>query len=581
MTGVVRFVIIGVVVFVVALGFVVYDGFFVLAETPILEESENGYLFRLWSVGVLEHLPLLVIITAVLTFSLALSPHDLGGQGMLSRAIAPVLFLIVGIGILYGVWVGGIEPRVRLRMQEIEYHSEVARNAWDDARTAMEAGRIDAAERYARIYRSVVGANDEVDTFLAEIYEIKRAEERARVVASWAADDETEVRYTEQREAGIADLMAQARRYYEDGRYFSAHYYASRAVELSEGRQDARNLQSRALNAIEREGMEIDDRPVRELFRRKQHAHLTFERGQDGNPEALIEAYYLFNELYREDPDDPDLRRYVELATVAVEEISFYIDDAEFYDDGTGFPGHRDVVFRNRSGDELTEFITAERVVQTPAGVFFYDVEIYRDTPDGPLHFFAYYGKRIEDNLFFRAIEDVSTGGGERRIVEPRMIDGNPEEIPAFVPLRLTTGEMIHASRGRDTFGTLSLVELVRLPSLLTRIGRPAAPALSALAERLLRLFGVFIGAFAVIGIAWRHRSYYLGRPPLPVLLAVPVIPMAVWWLREVPYLTLSIIVHGALEYLSAGGVIAVVIALLFLLLIISVGSVGRLRVEP
>ncbi|MFW5642911.1 MAG: hypothetical protein ACOCYQ_02695, partial [Alkalispirochaeta sp.] len=135
MTGVVRFVIIGVVVFVVALGFVVYDGFFVLAETPILEESENGYLFRLWSVGVLEHLPLLVIITAVLTFSLALSPHDLGGQGMLSRAIAPVLFLIVGIGILYGVWVGGIEPRVRLRMQEIEYHSEVARNAWDDART--------------------------------------------------------------------------------------------------------------------------------------------------------------------------------------------------------------------------------------------------------------------------------------------------------------------------------------------------------------------------------------------------------------------------------------------------------------
>jgi len=581
MNGVVRFLVVSVVVFVITLGFVVYDGFFVLAGTPILEEFENGYLVRLWAVHVLEYVPLVVVISALLTFSLALSPYDLGGQGMLIRAISPVLFVIVGGGILYGVWVGGIESRVRLRMQEIEYRSEVARNAWDEAQTAMDAGRIEAAERYARIYRSVVGGSDEVDSFLADIEEIVTAGERARVVAAWADDDTDEVRHTERREAGIAELMAEARRYYDDGRYFSAHYYASRAVELSRGRRDARQLQSEALNAIEREAMEIEDRPVRELFQRKQNAYLTFERGRNGNPEALIEAYYLFGELYRDDPDDPDLQRYLDLATTAVEEVSFYIDDAEFYDDENDFPGHREVVFRNRSGDDLTEFVTAERVVQTPAGIFFYDVEVLQERSDGILHFTAHYGKRIEDNLFFRAVENVSTGDGGRRVVTPTVLTGNPERVPPFIPLRFTTGEMIHASRGRDTFGTLSLVELVRLPSLLERIGRPTAPALTALAHRLLRVFGVFIGAFAAIGIAWRHRSFYLGRPPLPVLVAIPVIPLVVWWLREVPTMIMSIIVHGALTYLPPGGVTAIVIALLFALLVVSVGIVGRLRVHP
>ena len=146
-----RFIIVAVVMLVVTFAFAVYQSMSAFASTEILAEMQNAYLLRLWLTAVLPWIPLVISTAAIVTFSLAVSPYDLGGSGSLIRAIQPILFIIVGVGIVFGMWVALLEPRVQQQIQRMEYRGAVSERAWSEAQRSRDTGQYAIAERYVLV----------------------------------------------------------------------------------------------------------------------------------------------------------------------------------------------------------------------------------------------------------------------------------------------------------------------------------------------------------------------------------------------------------------------------------------------
>lgn len=580
----VRFVVILVVALFIAGGFAAYDGVATLAIAEVADEWERDYLLTTWLLTFFRHFPLVVASAAIITFSVAVGPLDMRITGTLISAARPVIVLVVALGVVYGIWVGVIGPRQHVRIEGILYRSRVARTAWDDARQARDTGNLHVAQRYAEIYLSVMGPDDEVQAFLndvrGEINTRRTSMEMARFGPAGDMNDEGE-RFPDARALTVAELLERARRYYDDGNYFSAHYFATRAVEMSDGRRDARVIQSRALNAIEGESFDIQDDPARDLFRDKIDAYQLLTRGSpEENPEALVLAFFRFQELLQRAPDDPDIKRFSAAAEEQVRGISFFVEDARLYG-SPSYTSRNDVFFQNRHGGDISEFIAADRLVQSPVGDFMYDVEVYRYTADGYLHFHADYAKWIEGNLFFRAIERDKVGSSdEGRIHNPVRLGGDGE-IPGYIPIVPDVEEIILLSTAGYDVPTVALPDLMGLPALFREFGRSEATAINGAAQRIMALIGFFILTFGSVALAWHYRSAYLERPPVFALAVLPLIPLLLWWAREVPKFLLSLLVNGLALRLDGGGVVTAVFGVFLAVLVGTVMYLAKRRVEP
>ncbi len=579
-----RFTVILVVSLLIAGGFAVYDAISTLAIVEVAEEWERDYLLSSWLVTFFSHFPLVVASAAIVTFSVAVGPLDMRVKGTLISAARPVIIFILILGVLYGVWIGVIGPRQHVRIEQILYRSRVARTAWDDARQARDTGNLHTAQRYAEIYLSVMGPDDEVQAFLNDVRgELSTRSINARMRQSGSARGlaGANERVPEVRALSVAELLDRARRYYDEGNYFSAHYFATRAVEMSDGRRDARVIQARALNAIEGESFEIQDDPARDLFRDKIEAYQLLTRGSpEENPEALVLAFFRFQELQQRAPNDPDIQRFSAAAEEEVRRISFFVEDARLY--GTpSFTSRNDIFFQNRHGGDISEYIAADRLVQSPVGDFLYDVEVYRNTRDGPLHFHADYAKWIEGNLFFRAIERDNVGSSDEGRIHNPVLLGGEGEIPGYIPVVPTVEEIVLLSTGGYDVPTVALPDLLGLPELFREFGRSEATAINGAAQRIMALVGFFVLTFGSVALAWRHRSAYLERPPLFALAVIPLIPFLLWWARGVPKFLLSLLVNGLSLRLSGGGVVTAIFVVFFAVLVGTIMYLAKRRVEP
>jgi hypothetical protein len=592
-TALIRFSIIAIVSFLVALAFAVYDVYFSIAEFSVIQELRNAYRWRSVIVAALEHLPLILATAGIITFSLAINPYDLGSTGLLVRSAQPVLFAIVVVGVIGGVWIGVFEPQVIQKLHRMEYRSGITQTAFDDANTAYRNGDFDRAEGYVRLYLSVVGESEEAETLLTEIRETRAVQRQSERIAAFAAMEEGEIRRTDVSELTVGDLYKKARDNYENGQYYSAHYYATQAVALSNGRTDIRELQSDALNAIEEGAATTEDKTAQAFYRRKQTAYQLLSPGnpiQTVDPESTIRSYYLFQELQEDAPEDPDVLRYLGIARNRVQSISFFVDEARRYE-GDAFGGRTDLVLRYTDRSGATNTISIDRVVYAPEGVFFYDIEVLQTTREDTIHFRGSYGKHIADRIVLRAIDrgipadgiaddsrDMGVGAipfGDTTATPPQYISLQTRDGTVISPEELAlVGSGTRGYRGH------SIVDLVQLPRRLSVLGESPNAALSALAERLLRMFGIFIAPFVAISLGWRYRGHYLSRPPFLVLVAIPVVPVVLWWLRDIPRFLIGLYVNRMILTVSASTVIISTIGILLLVLVLSIAYVSRQRIE-
>ena len=596
-----RFLIIAGVALLVLFGISIYNTYTVFVTVQLDSAFETAFWLRAWMPFFFDHLAVTIATAAIITFSLALSEFDIKSRDRLMPAIPSVLLILLGIGLVNSLWFGLLGPRVQLRLDRIEYRSEVARTAIDRAAELEAAADYEAAAATLRLYSALVEANDElagrIERLSVQAAEAER--EARRAAADGGLQVPTMPRAFEISDTTIPGLLASAQEALADNQFYTAHYFANLAVAESERagrrREDALELRAQALNAMEDGISRREEDRERLLYNEKLQAYQLMQQGED-DPLALIRAYYRFQDLQRRLPRDPDVERYYELTRESLRNVTFMADDAR---EARRLDGRRNVLFVNRREAGMVELIYAERVVQAPQGDFFYDVEVLWIPTDGALdedelvHLAVEYAHRIDNQLALRAIERLGADGDlEQFIHEPRYLrgsapDGGPQSeasLPGsgrtLIPLIHPMEDILLAAGGAGALATFSLPELLSAPAALEAVGHSTGLARSELVGRIIRIVGFFVLAFLSISLAWEHRSRYVGRPPVFMLLLVPLLPLALIWLVPLVRSTVDALILVLIGSASTTTAMLVASGVMLLALVLAIAALARQTVS-
>ena len=257
----------------------------------------------------------------ILAFSLFLAVGDLGGVGTSLFAGAKTTVIVTLLAaLLYTLGVTWLVPGARREMSDLIHQTELAEELRSDAELYEESGRYALAVAALQGYARLVGETEELELRIQDMR--GRADEAALAQERSDRREESErILRGEERELGPAELVGLAREYFQEGDYYSAHYYADLAVRLSDGeRPDARRLASRAWERITSYALSTAEESQSDYFRRKRAAYEAFQAGRSSE-ESLIDAYYRLRALRRERPGDPDVQRYLTLTLERLREL--------------------------------------------------------------------------------------------------------------------------------------------------------------------------------------------------------------------------------------------------------------------
>ena len=360
------------------------------------------------------------------------------------------------------------------------------------------------------------------------------------------------------REESVVELVHRAERLLEAEDYFSAHYFATLALQMDPNREDAAALAARAWNRIRNVELSDNEREQLSVFEAKQRGYQAYQTGE------YVEAYYIFEDLRQRYPRDPDVQEFYPLILAEARDVSFFIDEAR---DAQAAPGVHRILFRNRFEPDLREFVSFDRLVETRQGTFAYGIEViaYRD---GRILYQAAapYGKFLGSNLVTLAIdrEDAAVFF-DADYVRGEPLDGTPNSFELTPDL----DEIFDLSSANSLSG-MSVPDLLRVADVLDRFGYQGEPARMELLMHLFEVFSLVILSFLAMAVGWRMRSRYLARPPIAALLLLPLLPLMVSYLYQL-YEYAARIVIGTLVLASGMSVaIGVFVTIQAVMLVVS-----------
>ncbi len=537
---------------VVVAGIATYQVSLVSPADSALPGLRFGIAVRSWITALFSLLPAAVASAALITFSLVIRSYDLPAQTPMIRAAAVPVAIVFAMGCGMVVWYTVLGPRVAMRTIQQLHRSAMANEAWNDARAAMEEGDLLEARSKVSLYGAIVGESEELADFVGELSVMESSNRPSASAGTAAGEERLDAGASEQ---SLVDLIELAQEFFDRGRYYSAHYYATRAIELSPvERLDARRIQQRAWEALRDEGRAIQDSEESRFFTDKFAAYTAMDRGSE-SPESMIEAYYRFQDLDRRRPNDPDVTRYLPIVEAALADISFFLDTARIYQ---SFPGVHNVLFENEPG----EYVSMDSLIRVREGDFAYGVEIFRVDDAGSVlyHVRAPYGKFISGDLVVRAMRRDGIGIDlASNVIGPEYLSGGRDyPVAAFFPIRHPVDEIARFGPGTDWLKRENIGRLFAAVPLFQRLGLPVIAIYAQLVDRILRSIGVFVLFFASMAVGWRYRSRYVERPPVLVLLTVPFVPLAVWAVSEaVRYLAQIVLVRGFVMFGRGPGMAA------------------------
>ena len=570
------------VVLIAVLGFAVYRAIVEVGIHRSIVDSTFGYAVRIVLDQVFQYLALAVGSAAVLTFSLTVTPRDLHGGGRLIGTIGPSLAVVVAVAVLNALWIGILGPRNRARIDQIEFHALLAAESRASAEAAIAAGRGAVAREHALLYLQLVGENA-TSRDLVVLAENTLTEQQHRSRREARPQPESDVLLVPEIDAlTVAELVARAQEFFTTGDYFSAHYYATRAVQLSrDQRVDARRVQAESLRAIEGAAWHIQAEDARSFYNDKVVAYQALQAGSN-QPKRAIEAYYRFLRLEQLRPDDADVQRYGAVARQQLDTIAFFVDTAISYQ---VLPAAEQISYATMGDDQLLEFLVVDRIVRVREGDFFYGVEIMRidlSRTAQPIvvHARAPFGKVIEGMLVLRAVRESGAVGAPENVVGPDFLVGDSlGRFPLSIELHVTVDQLVRLAAGPDGGATTSLPQLIASAGVLADLGESEQAVYQRIARHAVAMCSALL--FGVLGIAfgWRFHAVYTRRPPFYVLILVPAVPLGLYRLQStVGFIIDSGIHHAILAWGSTRAMLALGV-LLVATIVLSLAMLTRQEV--
>jgi hypothetical protein len=510
------------------------------APADLLPSYRLTYALRSAAIAVIDNLPALTAAGAMVAYSLFRAREasiGRGGPSAMEAVIRPATVTLLVLTLAYVAATGLAAPMLRRGSLDMEQASAAAKaykaemedaagraassSAVEDYRAASEA-----ASRYLEIdpeNKEIADRQNSYQKLYIEARDAAAARDRAAARAKEASAQ------TAERGSDPVELLRKAQAFYDAGDFYSAHYYASLAQRSAEVRDRAAALVAAAERQISPSTVLADkatagEVAAAELLKQKREAYALYEQAD------WVAAFYRFGDLAARYPDDRDIATYRELAKGKVLATAFPIGDAQA---ALRYPGVEGVLFVTDRGERGLEVVSIRKMVSTPAGTYFSDIELLRVVQGtGPtLHVFARYGKLSGATILLHAVDEEAAWRSE----EPRVyLAKDPAELtvaldPGYAPEAL---EYI-----RPDPKALRAVPTGILWSMRAWAGRSGLLEQAVELEIVLFLvrpilfLAVGLGALAV---AWRYRARYYGRPSVPAYLSLAAFPFAasgIWWL--------------------------------------------------
>lgn len=538
----------------------------------IHEAYTNSYILNQTVVTFFEYLFAFHGAGVLLAISLFVSESDMRSRGpsLFGAARSTVIALIL-LTLLYTLGTIWITPSSRARMSILEQRTILAEDLAEDLERYEESRRFSRAVGAMESYMRLVGPTDELEVRLENL----RSQASEQELAEAPRQDGRQVQRilrTDVEELGPAELESLAEEYYEEGEYYSAHYYADLAVQLSDApRTSAQRLANRAWEEITTYALSTEEQSEAEYFRRKREAYEQFQAGQESQ-ESLIGAYYRLRSLHRERPADPDVERYLALTREQLRQVSFFVEDAEA---ARGHPGTFEIIGVNDRSATEWEVFRIGKMVRADDVEYLYDIEAIRFDRSGEVryHFRAPYGKLLGSAINMQAI---SRDSAQDREVPVYLQGESPGEIGFMFEISYTPEELATAATGVERRQEAHLVRLLTLHGLAERLRLPQEPLELEIFMRLGAPLLFVALSFLFLGVGWGLRSHYMVRPPAMAMLLLPLLPVVAEILFALLRYVFRIVSASLLISYSLTTAAAVSGAVLLLILLIGLYSVAR-----
>lgn len=502
-------------------------------------------------------------------------------QGLrFAELIRPVLLPALILALLLAALEITVLPGVRRIQGSYEALSGLFRSALSEAEEALKAEDIPRAQERIALCGSI-------DSTEASYKALKERVQRAFL----KSEQDTESDRPDGRASAKSpdtgysayELYKRAFAYFQKGDYYSAHWYAGKALLLDPGRRDAKKLQAEAWERIQSSVEDPADKERAAFHARKAQGYALLQA------EDYLGAYRVFTDLSREAPDDPDVIRYRKESSDRLAQAVFFADDYRRAFAGGGVGNFAVKAF---SGD-IDHIVFASRIVRSGFFIYIEGFEYMKTSPDGPvLHVAAPYARL--QGAAARGESEGGRGASPSCSVLLRRVERNaPGEISQYQYLIGRAGPPGDAvlDLPMDFEALSALLDLrddasrVSFPLLLTgsRIAETYGwnPGLYrreiALRISMPIVFVILVLLGTSVGARFR-RDEEPGRArmilTLPVLTILASVPLSAAN-RAGRYL-----LSRLFDVLPASGAIGVWISFLAALLVVSLLAVGRLGVH-
>lgn len=493
---------------------------FAFPVREVLIRFQWDWISRNAAARLIDAVPALQVFSVFLTFSLLINVVEMRASkgevpSFFSLVNGPIVFLLV-MTVAYAVLVLVVQPRVVSGRDELAARTQMSERFRDQAEENLANGEYSLAATELRHYLAINPDDQEVIDLLQEVTD--RAEQEG--ARDESQDLEGIRRVTDRQDLDVAESLRLAQQYYESENYITALYYARLARELDPERADAVRLVGMAMERLATGGPTEAEAEERTLFVRKRAGYRAFEQGR------YLDAYYLFRDLAKRYPGDPDVRVYLEDVRERLQEQAFFLEEILPV---VAMVGSSDLTFRNRPETAGWEYLHIDKVVQSATGTYAIGIEALGVDEDGALlyHLSAPYGKVRDGTLNMHAVSQTDRADS----VAPRYFAGSrPEEIKHVVMLHPPVRDLSVIAKANESLRSAALGELLRMMSVLGDYGYGIQRPRAELLRRILEPFGFMVVALFAIALAWQLRSRYVARPPIVALALVPLFPFVVYY---------------------------------------------------
>jgi tetratricopeptide (TPR) repeat protein len=450
--------------------------------------------------------PAILLVSSALVTEGLTNPD--GFTSAATRSLVPALVMAFALSIFYLLLVPGIAERKN-------WYEATSALFEDTLRSSMQAYQAGELQEADRLLLAILAIDPDEPRYTRLNDQIKQA-----IVDSHYVPD-VPTRTADNKDSG---LLFAANRFYleaveemEAQRYIEAHYLAKRSAALYPDRVEVRRLVEESWRAMQATGPAPEEMIARRFYERKLYGYGRFSEGD------YLTSYRIFKELMAENPDDPDVRNYLQRSATGLEGISFFLDEEE---KAFSRSIERNFAVSYALPDGVLSLQAAGAAV-SPDGMYFRDLKLSR-TGTEPLALETPHARLKGTNLILRAVDRADPYKVHEAVYS---LGGNSPVTKHVLSLPFDESSALVAFRMMGHPSDIPLYALAIDIEQAALFGIPSGPLMAELAMRSAYPFATVILVLIGVALGFRFRPEQplgimrtlVGAPLMVALVLIPI----------------------------------------------------------